>query len=86
MALVASSSAWVPRPLDVYKRQGMRTCTDRQPCGLRTLHPGSTARVEYYAYNPRRYAPTLKGRLPLIVFLHGEDGVGPNGTQLTRCV
>lgn len=44
---------------------------------------GSAAGVEYYAYNPRRYAPTLKGRLPLIVFLHGEDGVGPNGTQLT---
>ena len=26
---------------------------------------GSAAGVEYYAYNPRRYAPTLKGRLPL---------------------
>jgi len=44
---------------------------------------GSAAGVEYYAYNPRRYAPALKGKLPLIVFLHGEDGVGPNGTQLT---
>lgn len=28
---------------------------------------GSAAGVEYYAYNPRRYAPALKGKLPLIV-------------------
>ena len=27
---------------------------------------GSAAGVEYYAYNPRRYAPALKGKLPLI--------------------
>lgn len=44
---------------------------------------GKAAGVEYCAYNPHRYKSGLKGKLPLIVFLHGEDGIGENGTQLT---
>ena len=43
---------------------------------------GKSGSLEYCAYNPRLYHPNLTGKLPLIVFLHGEDGKGENGAQL----
>lgn len=38
--------------------------------------------LAYCAFDPNRYHKGLPGRLPLIVFLHGEDGKGENGAQL----
>lgn len=43
---------------------------------------GRSGSLEYCAFNPKRYQLGLRGKLPLVVFLHGEDGKGPNGTQL----
>lgn len=43
---------------------------------------GRSGSLEYCAFNPKHYQLGLRGKLPLVVFLHGEDGKGPNGTQL----
>lgn len=39
--------------------------------------------MDYCAYDPATDVKSLPQKLPLVVFLHGEDGVGANGTQLT---
>lgn len=43
---------------------------------------GKSGSLEYCAFDPHKYHKDLPASLPLIVFLHGEDGKGENGAQL----
>ncbi len=44
---------------------------------------GKSGDMEYCAYDPSGDVKELPESVPLVVFLHGEDGKGANGTQLT---
>ena len=43
---------------------------------------GKTGSLQYCAYDPTKYLKNLPEKMPLVVFLHGEDGKGDNGQQI----